>query len=121
MKLVITLNKNSHCLRETVCAFPAQGTPDDVRTRRYRGTRDVDAAAKLDIGGMDDDLEDSRDSVFSVSTNATEDYAASESAKTLSRQSSTDLVMSDGEDPKNRVRYFDFLMLIQIKDSADLS
>ena len=29
MKLVITLNKNSHCLRKTVCAFPAQGTPDD--------------------------------------------------------------------------------------------
>ena len=85
-----------------------KGTPDDERTRRYRQTRDVGAAARLDIGALDDDLDESRDSVFSVSTNATEDYAASEqSAKTLSRQSSTDLVMSDGEDQKNRVRYFD--------------
>ena len=94
-----------------------KGTPDDERTRRYRQTRDVGAAARLDIGALDDDLDESRDSVFSVSTNATEDgredredrdYAASEqSAKTLSRQSSTDLVMSDGEDQKNRVRLFD--------------
>ena len=53
-------------------------------------------------------FQDSRDSVFSVSTNATEDYAASEQseAKTLSRQSSTDMIMSDGEEQKNRVRQF---------------
>ena len=85
-----------------------QGTPDEVRRRRYRQTRDVGAAARLDIGGLDDDLEDSRDSVFSVSTNATEDnYEAASvasEAKTLSRQSSTDLVISDGEEQKNRVR-----------------
>ena len=77
-----------------------QGTPDAERARRYRQTRDVGAAARLDIGGLDDDLENSRDSVFSVSTNATEtDYAASEAttAKSLSRQSSRDLVLTDEE------------------------
>ena len=36
---------------------PSQGTPDEVRTRRYRQVRDVGAAARLDIGGLDDDLE----------------------------------------------------------------
>ena len=88
-----------------------------MRTRRYRQARDVGAAARLDIGGMEDDLEDSRDSVFSQSTNATEDRmdniseTASE-AKTLSRQSSTDLVISDGEDQKNRVR----VIRLQIND-----
>ena len=62
-----------------------EGTPDEVRVRKYRATRDLGAAAHLKLD--EDDDEELNDSVFSGSTNLS-NSAAEETTKTFSRQSS---------------------------------
>lgn len=58
-------------------AYPrdiVEGTPDDVRAKKFRQKRDIGVAMKLEIGDGDDDSNNgTRDSVFSGSTNVTEE------------------------------------------------
>lgn len=69
-----------------------EGTPDEVRVRKYRATRDLGAAAHLKL--EDDDDEDLNDSVFSGSTNLSNNSEDISEVKTFSRQSSRGEVAS---------------------------
>jgi hypothetical protein len=72
-----------------------EGTPDDVRVKMYRQKHDLGAAMKLNIEDDGDDLEESKDSVFSGSTNVTndtDDHHQQIDSRTLSRQSSRDMI-----------------------------
>lgn len=67
-----------------------EGTPDDVRVRRYRQTRDLGAAMRLKIDEDDDDDDLETDSVYSASTNVTESdvFYGNSSSREISRQNS---------------------------------
>eukprot|EP00094_Tigriopus_californicus_P006624 TCALIF_06379-PA protein Name:"Similar to kif11 Kinesin-like protein KIF11 (Xenopus tropicalis)" AED:0.16 eAED:0.13 QI:0/0.84/0.64/0.92/0.76/0.85/14/257/1084 len=66
-----------------------EGTPDELRIRRYRQTRDLGAAMRLKIDEDDDDDLDT-DSVYSASTNVTESdvFHENNSSREISRQNS---------------------------------